>query len=110
MGPPPPDRGGLATLLLVMFVAGFSLVTWKWQEAARAAEADRVAKQHADRAAEEATKRADAEAIAKQHADRAATEATKHTAAERQANKTIRRTLERSRQFGFTAQLRAPPA
>src|SRR5262249_19131019 len=52
----------LAALLLVVFVTGFSLVTWKWQEAARAAEADRDAKTKADLAAAEATKRADAEA------------------------------------------------
>jgi WD40 repeat protein/tRNA A-37 threonylcarbamoyl transferase component Bud32 len=74
----------LTALLLVTFVTGFGLVTWKWQEAARASE--------------EATKRADVEA-------RAAADALQHAADVRQAGAATRQALERSRQFGFTAQL-----
>jgi WD40 repeat protein len=93
-----PGVACLSALLLLLMITGFSLVTWQWQVAAQAAEAESQAKDKADQAAEDARQRAAAESLAKQEANKAAQ-------AERVAREEVAKALENSRQVSFTAQI-----
>jgi WD40 repeat protein len=89
-----PGVAALTAALLVMISIALGLLTWRWQEAARAAAADRDAREKADLLAREEGRRADAESDARDKAALAATEANRRADAERKATEAARQALE----------------
>jgi eukaryotic-like serine/threonine-protein kinase len=100
-----PAATGLSAALVLVVAAAFSLVTWKWQEADRAAGLDREAKVQAERVAK-------LDRDAKEQADNLAQEANKRAEAEKLAADTERKrreevalALENRQQISFTSQV-----
>jgi WD40 repeat protein/serine/threonine protein kinase len=96
-----PAIAGLLAALVLVFVAGFAGVLWKWRDAedARAETAKKAAAAEAARRAEEAQKRAAEEARAEAAKKAAAAEDAKHNAeAAQRAEEAQKRTAESLRQ------------
>lgn len=114
-----PAAAGLSAALILVFVTAFTLVTWKWQEADRAAVLDREAKEQAESIANlERQRKEQAESIAKldrqgkEKAEMLAQEANKRADAEKLAAEGERKlraqvslALEKSEQNSFTSQI-----